>query len=85
LIAGYKSLSPEEKKNFDIEKYARFFRNGFILAGLLVIVAYPLLKLFNMQQYVFLVSFFIIISWTVYLTYRGQKYFGKEKKPESPF
>jgi len=45
LIAVYNSLSKEKKEKFDIKRYARVFRNSFLVMGLLIIIAYPILSL----------------------------------------
>jgi hypothetical protein len=42
LIAGYNSLSQEEKKNLDIDKYARMFRNVFLLLYLCTLTLRPM-------------------------------------------
>jgi hypothetical protein len=40
LIAGYNTMSREEKTSFDIEGYATFFRNFFVLLGLFIIIGF---------------------------------------------
>lgn len=42
-MAGYSTMSKEEKKNVDIKSAATFVRNGFIITGLSIIVVYYLL------------------------------------------
>jgi len=39
LIAGYNSMSAEEKKNIDIKKFSTFLHNGLIITGALLIIA----------------------------------------------
>ncbi|MDY0359806.1 MAG: DUF3784 domain-containing protein, partial [Bacteroidales bacterium] len=34
LIAGYNTLSPEKKKNVDIDGLSRYIRNGLIIMGM---------------------------------------------------
>jgi len=43
-IAGYNTMSKEQKKNVDIEKASTFIRNGFIIIGLIIIIGHYLLK-----------------------------------------
>jgi hypothetical protein len=43
-IAGYNTMSKEQKKNVDIEAASTFIRNGFIIIGLIIIVGYYILK-----------------------------------------
>ena len=38
LIAGYNSMSAEEKKKIDIKKFSNFLHNGLIIIGALVII-----------------------------------------------
>jgi phosphatidylglycerophosphate synthase len=83
LIAGYNSLSQEEKKNLDIDKYARMFRNVFLLMGFLMIIAYPVLVYLNIEAYVSLLTIIIIILGAVYLNYKGQNYFKRNKDQQN--
>ncbi|WOD43051.1 DUF3784 domain-containing protein [Hwangdonia lutea] len=39
LIAGYNTMTPEEKRNIDIKKFSTFLHNGLIIIGALLIVA----------------------------------------------
>ena len=39
LIAGYNTMSAEEKKNIDIKKFSTFLHNGLIIIGALLIIA----------------------------------------------
>jgi hypothetical protein len=43
-IAGYNTMSKEQKKNVDIEQASSFIRNGFIITGLIIIIGYYILK-----------------------------------------
>jgi len=74
LIAGYNSLSDIEKEKFDIKKYALTFRNCFLMMGILMIAAYPVLRFLHLDKYVSLVSILIIIPGVLYLNYVGQIY-----------
>ena len=42
LIAGYNTLSPEKKKNVDIDGLSRYIRNGLIIMGILIMAGYLL-------------------------------------------
>ncbi|MBA3986584.1 MAG: DUF3784 domain-containing protein [Flavobacteriales bacterium] len=44
LIAGYNTMSKDEKKNVDIEGLSTFLRNGFIAMGLIIIFGYYLFR-----------------------------------------
>jgi len=39
LIAGYSTMSAEEKKDIDIKKFSTFLHNGLIIIGTLLIIA----------------------------------------------
>jgi hypothetical protein len=43
-IAGYSTMSKEEKKNVDIKRASTFIRNGYIITGLTIIAGYYILK-----------------------------------------
>jgi hypothetical protein len=44
LIAGYNTMSKDEKKNVDIKGLSTFMRNGLITIGLSIIIGYYLFK-----------------------------------------
>jgi hypothetical protein len=44
LIAGYNTMSKEQKKNVDIEGLSTFMRNGFITIGLVIIIGFYVFK-----------------------------------------
>ena len=44
LIAGYNTLSPEKKKNVDIDGLSRYIRNGLIIMGMVVMAGYLLFR-----------------------------------------
>jgi hypothetical protein len=79
LIAGYNSLSNEEKEKFDIKKYALIFRNCFLVMGILMILSYPILLFLNLDKYLSIVAISIIIIGVLYLNYMGQVYRKKGK------
>jgi len=58
-LAGFNTMSKEQKKNVDIEEASTFFRNGFIIIGLITIIGYYLLKsigLIAIANYIGLIS-----------------------------
>ena len=44
LIAGYNTLSPEKKKNVDIDGLSRYIRNGLIIMDMVVMAGYLLFR-----------------------------------------
>jgi hypothetical protein len=51
LIAGYNTMPPEKKKNVDVEGLSTLMRNGMILIGLIVILAYFAMLGLGLGQY----------------------------------
>lgn len=80
LIAGYNTLSNEEKEKFDIEKYALTFRNCFLIMGILMILSYPILLFLSLDKYLSIIAISIIIIGVLYLNYMGQVYRKKGKQ-----
>jgi hypothetical protein len=80
-IAGYNTMSKEQKKNVDIEKASNFIRNGFIIIGLIIIIGYYVLKwigLIAIANYIGLIS--TIIGTTI-IVIMAQKFdHNKQKK-----
>jgi hypothetical protein len=73
-IAGYNTMSKEQKKNVEIGKASTFIRNGFIILGLIIIMGYYLLKwigLIAIANYITLISTIIGIIIIVFMV---QKY-----------
>lgn len=50
LIAGYNTMSKEQKKNVDIEGLSTFMRNGLIAIGLSIIIGYYLFKWIGLKM-----------------------------------
>lgn len=74
LIAGYNTMSGEEKAQFDIEEYATFFRNFFIGLGIAIILGFYLFYWMGWTEIAFgwvISSVFLALP---YLLIRGQKY-----------
>jgi len=44
LIAGYNTLSPEKKKNVDIDGLSRYIHNGLIIMGIVIMAGYLLFR-----------------------------------------
>ncbi|HHV03386.1 MAG: DUF3784 domain-containing protein [Bacteroidales bacterium] len=44
LIAGYNTMSPEKKKNVDIDGLSRYIRNGLIIMGVATMAGYLLFR-----------------------------------------
>jgi hypothetical protein len=77
-------LSKEKKAEFDIEKFATLFRNIFLAMGSLVIIAYPVLLLLNIEKYLPLVVILIIVLGVFYLNYKGSSYTKRNAKSSNP-
>jgi hypothetical protein len=58
LIAGYNTLSPEKKKNVDIDGLSRYVRNGLIIMGLAIMVGY---LLFRWAGWIYMANMVILI------------------------
>jgi hypothetical protein len=80
-IAGYNTMSKEQKKNVDIKEAATFIRNGFVIIGLIIIAGYYLLRwigLIEFAQYIAPVS---TIIGTAIIIIMAQKFdHNKQKK-----
>lgn len=66
LIAGYNTMSKEEKENYNIEGIATVFRNVMFGMALLIIAGYFITKLtnnLNIQNYAFWASMIIGIPY----------------------
>jgi Ca2+/Na+ antiporter len=74
LIAGYNTLSDKEKEKFDIKKYALTFRNCFLVMGVLMLAAFPVLRFMHLDKYLSVVAISIIILGVLYLNYVGKVY-----------
>jgi len=63
LIAGYNTMSPEERKKINIERAAKAMRNAFLLLGLIWIL-FPIISDFlgfTKSKYWLLVALHIIV------------------------
>lgn len=72
LIAGYNTLSAEEKKKIDIKRLSNFMHNSLIIIGALsIIVAIILYAIGIKQSYRFIVITSIIIIGLIYMLVQG--------------
>ena len=74
LIAGYNTMSQEEKKNVDIVGFSTLMRNSFMIMGVLIIVGHyflEYLELFNLIPFVILI---IVCIGLPVLLFLGQSY-----------
>ena len=62
LIAGYNSMSAEEKKKINIKKFSTFLRNGLIITGAITIIVSVILFFIETKHlYRLLLSVIIIV------------------------
>ena len=73
LIAGYNTMTKEQKQNVDIKGFSSLMRNVFIVMGLSVIIFCFLLSL----NWAFGI---IILGGIIYLLIGGQKYNLRNRK-----
>lgn len=74
LIAGYNSMSVEEKKNIDIKTLSTFLHNGLIIIGVLTILAGAILSFFKVKElYGFLILVMIIVLGLLYTLINAPK------------
>lgn len=75
LIAGYNSMSAEEKKGINIKKLSSFLHNGLIIIGVLVILAGIILSLLKVKDtYSFLILVMITILGLLYTLINAPKH-----------
>lgn len=80
LIAGFNSLSSQEKDSLNMDKFIRNFRNVFFLMGFLIIISYPVSSLLGYERYTSLAAVLVVISGAIFLNYRIRVFFKKTKK-----
>lgn len=74
LIAGYNSMSAEEKKNIDIITLSTFLHNALIIIGVLAILAGAILFFFKVKElYGFLILVMIIVLGLLYTLINAPK------------
>jgi len=73
LIAGYNTMSDEEKSQFDIKRYARVFGIVFYVMGIGIIVCGLVFYTFHLDQnYLVLPFVVVVLGGVVYLNVFGQ-------------
>lgn len=75
-IAGYNTMSLEEKKNVDIAGFSTLMRNCFVFMGILIIVSHYFLgylELFNLIPFVILIVVSIGLPVLLFLGERYKK------------
>jgi hypothetical protein len=80
-IAGYNTMSKEEKKNVDIKKASTFIRNGFIITGSIIITGYYLLKWIGLGAFADYFNIVATLGGTAIIIIMTQKFdHNKDKK-----
>jgi len=72
-IAGYNTMSPGDRANFNIERFASMMRNVFLIMGLFIILGAVISIHFKNEIPGLLFFFISIVSGLSYLVIRGQK------------
>ncbi|PTM08161.1 MAG: hypothetical protein DA407_08765 [Bacteroidetes bacterium] len=72
LIAGYNTLSAEEKKKIDIKRLSNFMHNSLIIIGALsIVVAIALYTIGIKESYRFIISTSIVIIGVIFMLVEG--------------
>lgn len=74
LMAGYNTMSEEEKKNVDIEKLGAFARNCMLGIGIVLIAAESAVRYFHLVDNMNYVIIPIVVTGVVILIVGAQKY-----------
>lgn len=86
LIAGYNTMSKDNKKNVDIEGLSTFMRNGLITIGLSIIIGYYLFKWIGFKMIASSMLFIVTLVGVTILVIKAQKFdHNKTKKPKLTF
>ena len=80
LIAGYNTMSKEEKQNVDIEELSTLLRNGLIIIGGIIIICSVVLEIFNLEILNTIFPTPVIIIGVIILLNKCQKYDHNKKK-----
>ena len=84
LIAGYNTMSKEEKEKYNIEKIANVFRNVMFGMALIIILGYLIAKLTenpNIQNYAFWTSMIVGIPYLL-IESNSKKYKKNQEKTD---
>jgi hypothetical protein len=80
-IAGYNTMSKEQKMNVDIGKASTFIRNGFIVLGLIIILGFYLIKWIGLIAVAHYITMIATILGTIIIVIMAQKFdHNKQKK-----
>jgi hypothetical protein len=74
LLAGYNTMTKEQKANVDIKKLSSFARNSLVGMGVLLIIAEISLDLFDLRSMTNYILFPIIIGGVIFMIAGAQKY-----------
>lgn len=77
LIAGYNTMSAEQKEKVDIDGLSTMMRNSFIVIGILLAISDPVLSLIGLKQHATMALPLIILSGTFFILIRAQTFKGK--------
>lgn len=78
LIAGYNSLSKEQKKRVDIDGLSTFMKHNLIILGLgIIVIGFVLNQMGLNQTYVLIITSAIMFLDIVYLTLQSGKFYKK--------
>ena len=75
LIAGYNTMSEQEKESIDVTKLSTMMRNYLVCIGVLVILIGIILFLLDVKQYFRLLSISgIVILGVLIMVFNGQRF-----------
>jgi len=77
LLAGYNTMTDDERKKFDIDNFLKFFKYNFKLQSLLSILIYISFKLL-INEKIGLISYsFFLILYPLYMIIKSKKFYKK--------
>ena len=74
LMAGYNTMSPEKKKNVDVEGLTTYARNSLLAIGVIIILAGFVFNGLGYPQYFEPTLMATIIGGVIFLIFGSQKY-----------
>lgn len=78
LIAGYNTMSKEDKEKVDIDNLSFMMKKGLIIIGAMVIIVGSLMNFFNYKEsYGLLITSSIVIFGVIIMIIYAQKYYKK--------
>ena len=77
LIAGYNTMSAEQKEKVDIDGLSTMMRNSLIVIGVLLAISEPALSLIGLNQHAIIAILLIVLSGTLFMVISAQKFKGK--------